>query len=245
MAHGQFVTATDAIARRVVKENGNSTDYLDYFGKTSPRQFGPEARLITYPSARISTAHWHPVDQFQIFFGAPGAMYQHHPMPRTLVHYTDAYSTYGPFSTGDEPFSFYTLRPVPNDFTGRMPGDRDKLKWRGRRQHHVELDALLSDDSISAGDTVTHTLLEDSGDELGVRLIAAGPESDAQLEPFGGSGSFVCILDGEIQIDDKVYGSRSLGWLSPPDQLRFTTGLTTAHVVVMTFPAPLTTERAS
>ena len=172
-------------------------------------------------------------------------MYQKHPIPRTLVHYTDAYSTYGPFSTGDEPFSFYTLRPVPNSFTGRMPGNRDKMKWRGQRQHLVELDALLSDDTVSAGDVVTHALVEDPGDELGVRLIAAGPGSDARLEPCGGTGSFVCVLDGEIQIDDEVYGPKSLGWLSPPDELRFTTGPTTARVVVMTFPAPLTTERAS
>ena len=56
-----------------------------------------------------------------------------------MLHYADAYTTYGPFGTGEAPLQLFTLRRQASEITGFMPKDRDKLVRRGRRNLHVDL----------------------------------------------------------------------------------------------------------
>ncbi|HEX9506417.1 MAG TPA: hypothetical protein VGA62_10480, partial [Acidimicrobiia bacterium] len=51
-----------------------------------------------------------PMNQFQVFFPAPGAWYKRRSLHSVLVHYVDAFVTYGPFGSADQPLEFYTLR---------------------------------------------------------------------------------------------------------------------------------------
>ena len=128
-----FVAHDDANYTEEINRRGAVQRQFDYFGKTSAQQFGPEAFLVDYGPQRTTPAHFHSVDQFQVFFGAPGARYQRHQIPAVELHYADAFVTYGPFFTGEERMKFFTLRPCQGQFKGEMPSERHKLHYRGRR----------------------------------------------------------------------------------------------------------------
>src|ERR1700745_2484084 len=125
----------------------------DYFGRGNSRPDGPhpagepEGFLIEFPAHSRTGAHFHSCDQFQVFFPAAGAWYRSRPIERLVVHYVDAYTTYGPFGTGAEPMAFYTLRARPSTITGFMPTARDRWVAGGKRRNitaDVELMAPLA-----------------------------------------------------------------------------------------------------
>src|SRR5690349_4353498 len=88
----------------------------DYKGSTIKENFiggdrdarGPQAFRITWGSGYISKAHFHEVDQFQIFTEGT-AMLGKHPIGPVTLHYSDAYTPYGPIVVGQGPAIFYNL----------------------------------------------------------------------------------------------------------------------------------------
>ena len=96
--------------------------------------------MVMLPPGYLGRAHFHEVDQFQVFFGGAGATYQRHEVPWAMLHYADAYTTYGPFQAGGSTLRFFTLRARPTLGTHYMPESRDKLVRRGRRTLHLALE---------------------------------------------------------------------------------------------------------
>ena len=70
-------------------------------------------------------AHFHPVDQFQILLGEEGSFYQRQPVPKFMLHYADAFATYGTemFLALIRRFAFFTLREIPSTGLYYMPDD--------------------------------------------------------------------------------------------------------------------------
>ena len=108
-------------------------------GKTGHDSFpGPQGYLARVAPTHDVGSHFHKVDQFQVMFGAPGAFYQRW-RSRAFLHYTDAYSVYGPFGAGQEDeFFFFTLRAVQSTLHGAMPEMRDQLAYHGERQFRID-----------------------------------------------------------------------------------------------------------
>src|SRR5439155_12662679 len=91
----------------------------DYLGMTSSRHIGPEAFMGDLVN-HTTRHHFHPVDSFNLFWGAEGAEFEGREIPKVLLHYSDAYGVYGPFSCTDEKMQCFTLRPEPSAFTAYM-----------------------------------------------------------------------------------------------------------------------------
>ena len=201
-----------------VNSRGAMQRQYDYFGKQSPRQFGPEAFLVDYGPDRTTTAHFHSVDQFQIFFGAAGARYQRHQIPAVELHYADAFVTYGPFSAGAERMRFFTLRPCQGQFKGEMPSERHKLRYQGRRGIHVDVEAHLST-MPAAGDSSAIDLIAPEPDGLSARLVSAGAGAVAPTREPGApnSGAYVCVLSGYADVGGRAFGPLALGWVPAGD----------------------------
>src|SRR5579862_2487593 len=126
-----FLNIAEASRSRI--EQHGFDRYL-FFGKADELIDGPQAYINELDPAVELAAHFHKVDQFQVFFGVSGARFLRHPIPKVMVHYTDAYSTYGPFRSGTEGRLLYaTLRAEHSNFGGVMPGARSQLPYRGRR----------------------------------------------------------------------------------------------------------------
>jgi hypothetical protein len=202
---------------------------------------GPQAFLNELPPNSSVGAHFHPIDQFQIFLPSTGAWYQRNPVNEITVHYADAYSTYGPFgSNGPGDISFYTLREVGTLDVGYMPRDRELLIRQGRRNYHRP---FRRESPPAEGQTATTALIEGEDDGLAAFAVHAGPSARLTAEviplaPVG--GEYICVLSGSLYLDEERFGVPAIGWRAPgvawpeyqadPDE--------GCAIVVMQFPRP-------
>jgi hypothetical protein len=241
-----FVAHDDASYTEDINRRGATQRQFDYFGKSSTQQFGPEAFLVDYGPERTTTAHFHSVDQFQVFFGAPGARYQRHPIPAVELHYADAFVTYGPFSAGEARMRFFTLRPCQGQYKGEMPSERSKLRYRGRRSLHVDLAPYFAVSS-AGGEPVVAPVIAPHDDGLSATFLTAGPGVEIVLPSTAAtSGGFACVLSGEVEVRGHVgqrLGKYSLGWAGPGEvPIMRTTHAPITRVLSMTYPYPPTPE---
>jgi hypothetical protein len=216
----------------------------EYFGRSGEQRPGPQGYLVEiFPPHTRNDAHFHSTDQYQVFFPSKGTWYQRHDVESILLHYTDAYTTYGPFGTKDDAMSFYTLRPTASTLTAYMPGSRDKLPYRGRRNIHVELGSKL-DRTLAAGETGIETLIEPEEDGLAAYLVLAGPSAVTTAPALlaASAGQYLVLVGGGLRQADQWFEGRSLGW-SPPgdDPVRLETGPDTGfELLALQFPAATT-----
>ena len=221
----------------------------DYFGKTSPHHIGPEAFCGDLGPNRGTRNHFHPVDSFQLFWGAAGAEFEGRDIPKNLVHYSDAYGVYGGFSTAEERIQCFTLRPVPSAFTAYMDDPNRRVFVPGCRNYDADVEPLLNADAPTGADVVTHTLIAPESDGLAAYFVEAGPQGvitpDLLAAP-NTSGSYVCVLEGELEWDGATFGPRSLAWFPPNAELpslRPIPGSGPLRVVAMLFPSPMTSDK--
>ena len=106
-----------------------------YFGKSKNPNPGPQAYLVDLHPNRLVEAHFHDTNQFQIFFGNEGSTFQRHEIGPLLLHYTDAYTTYGPFGAGEAPLHMFTLRQQFATGEYHLPDHRALLEKGATRRH--------------------------------------------------------------------------------------------------------------
>jgi hypothetical protein len=198
---------------------GTSLVVRDYFGDSFSNQPGPQAFLVEVPGGAASGAHFHPTDQFQIFFPSEGAWYRKQDVSEVMIHFADAYMTYGPFGTrGAEPLHFYTLRAASTVVTAFIPQDREQLIRRGRRNYSVLLDDSMLPAPAVGGESVVSTLMAPESDGLAAYLVSAGPAAGVDLTvelPVESAGQFYCVVDGSAWDNGRQFAARSLGWRGP------------------------------
>ena len=248
---GLDVRAISEVPTRPIQGGAGHVLLHDFFGAVDPdpdherSRSGPEAFLIESDAPGFhERPHFHDIDQFQVFFGVPGAYFGRTPMSRLMFQYADAFSTYGPFGCPDPGLCFFTLRATPSSLRAYMPDERDKLVRRGRRQRVVDLDARLDDES-GPGPSLVRVLgtAASHGEpvaDLGV--VPAGGELEVPA-PVDSQGQYCCVVDGALDVGGRRAGPRSLGWRQgaaagdPPSVLRATPD-GPARVLVLQFPPP-------
>lgn len=233
-AHVRSITP----ARQTYLENPDFTEptlIRDYFGDNV---HSPQAFLVErLPAQRTVRAHFHPVDQFQIFFPAPGVWYKRGPIQHLTVHYADAFVTYGPFGSSDLPMSFFTLRCEATGQTSYMPESFEDLPHIKPRGRNIEI-RVPSSGSVPC-DVGKEALIPDSEDGLAVHLVTLGPELpvETSISPVS-PGQYYYVLEGSVISSGKEYPDRSLGWRSTDRDFRSTliSGPVGCRVIVMQFP---------
>jgi hypothetical protein len=216
-----------------------------YFGDRDATNAGPQSWLIEYPADRKVRSHFHQIDQFQVFFTQPGTIYQRHEMESLVVHYADAYSTYGPIVTGAQPIKFMTLRAQGSSFVAFMPEGRDALIKRGLRNFHVGLASWLEDPVPPPGEVATQSLFKAQKDGLAAFTVSAG--SGATVigpSPEGSSGQYYCVVSGNARSGDRELLPFSVGWCDENDDPPvLVAGEYGARWLVLQFPSPATASK--
>ena len=240
MTHS-FRAFADAPTSRI-DEHG--FDRYLFFGVADQLVDGPQAYMNDLDPGIELAAHFHKVDQFQVFFGGAGARFRRHEIDPVLVHYTDAYATYGPFSSGAQGRLLYaTMRAQHSNFGGVMPGARDELAYRGTRNLSWPVEDWELD-RIGDGGTRLRSVYGPDDDGLGctLALIAAGDSTTFPIDrPIG--GRYYCVLAGEVVVGGAMYPERSLGWSGHDDpSLELLGGPEGASVLALDFPWPPTQE---
>ncbi|MGE3621219.1 MAG: hypothetical protein AB7L84_12230 [Acidimicrobiia bacterium] len=242
--HAEVVPRTVALAPSADLRvpDGAHAVLRDYFGAAQAAGDGPQAFLVEdYPVDSQLGAHFHDVDQFQVFLPAPGAYYQRTPLDAPMVHYADRYTTYGPFGSGEPGFAFLTLRRHAAAVTAFMPRSRDLLAGRPGRNRHVRVagrDRAPADGPAGHGVEV-EALFGPDPDRMAASVVTIEAGATASLaEDEGSDGRYLLVLDGTAETaEGRRLGPLSLGWSDPggaPVVLRG--GADGARVVVMQFP---------
>lgn len=206
-----IVTADSVAARASTRRRTGNGWHTSFIGKNrntlkegeAPPETGviyPMAFLVEKDAGAVVRPHFHIADQFQIVTQGGGRLGRHD-IGTVAVHYTDAYSAYGPIVAADEGVSWFTLRNTWDHGARYMPAERAQLRAARARYGHREStaapmaawgDAELT--RLAAVDRVTEMETADGMASWRFRLPASG--SVAGPDPGNGGGQFWVVLAG-------------------------------------------------
>jgi hypothetical protein len=165
----------------------------------------PMAFLVEKEADAVVRPHFHQADQFQVIVQGSGRLGLHD-VASVTVHYTDAYSAYGPIVAADAGVSWFTLRNAWDPGARYMPEQRRQLREARARHRHREatcgpllpLTQLeLAGLDVPAGSAV----MAETADGLGTwRYTLPGHGSVTGPEPSGGGGQFWLVSGGSATV---------------------------------------------
>ena len=145
-----MVLTADSILARSTRRRQTSTGWnTAYIGAnryTLPPDEEPPADDALHPMAflvekspgAVTRPHFHQADQFQVVVAGRG-MLGDHEFSDGAVHYTNAYSAYGPIVAGKSGIWWFTLRNRWDPGARYMPAEREVLNAARDRHQHWEL----------------------------------------------------------------------------------------------------------
>jgi hypothetical protein len=192
--------------------SGKARDYRvsDYVSShaTLDSETGFQAFLIEQFAPELR-AHFHESDQFQVIVGGAGTVGQHR-VGAGVIHYSDAYTSYGPIRTVDaDGLAYLTLRIRPAVGANFMPESRHKKAAGHSAGGHFTCDVDLG-------------AVEDAGTELrllgqspsGARAyrcrLAVGTVIDEELVSSVHGRGYAVVLAGEVDTGRRIVGPRSV-----------------------------------
>jgi hypothetical protein len=250
-----ILTADSEIARRTARRrtaNGWITTFIGQNRNTlQPDQQPPEAGVL-YPMAflvekdphAMVKPHFHQADQYQVVVQGGGRLGTHD-VGTVAVHYTDAWSAYGPIVAADAGISWFTLRNAWDSGARYMPGAREQLRAaRARNCQHREATAppmpVASSEALTGTDRpYCSEVLAPTPDGMATWRCRwpAGTEICGP-EPIEGGGQFWIVLAGSLSAaGSAMLPPNSCVFVGPDDTApRLTAGPGGAEALCLQFP---------
>ena len=207
-----MVLIADGILARSTRRRETSTGWnTAYIGAN--RYTLPPADDALYPMAflvekwpgAVTRPHFHQADQFQVVVAGRGRLGDHE-FGDGAVHYTDAYSAYGPIVAEKPGIWWFTLRNRWDPGARYMPAEREALTAARDRHRHWELtteaapSALLGELAEMTG-TSCQRVLEAEDGLAGWRYRIPPYTAIAGPTPSAGGGQFWLVLSGDAAVD--------------------------------------------
>lgn len=196
---------------------------------------GPQAYLANVPPGKVVHPHFHPVDQFQVFFGSDGSYFERKAIVDLHVQYADAYTPYGPFGAGTTELDFFTLRARATSEHHPMPGSRDKMVRKAGRSVHAHV-ALGGPSDQPAG---LSSIIERKPDGLAAyHLRVSEGESAVAPSPEGSAGQYFIVVKGAMRCNAGLFPFQSCLYLGAEEApLQMNAGDTESfEVLVLQYP---------
>jgi hypothetical protein len=196
----------------------------------------PRAFLTRRSPGDVIDPHFHEIAQYQVVVEGKGRIGKHALHPLT-VHYTDAYTPYGPIVTDAEGLAFFTIRPrVDNGGTHYMPQSRSRMPRRAGRSLTVH--ATVGGPPRRSGEVTIETLIPTNEDGVQSKLLSFGPGASSQPDGDGPlQDRFLVVVGGSLMRSDRAFGLYTCiygaaGEASP----ELTAGPDGAQVLLVQFP---------
>jgi hypothetical protein len=229
-----------------VREEAKGFDSFVFYGARNFDGEGPQMYMNRVDPSVELAAHFHRIDQFQVFFGTPGSIFQRRPIPELFLHYTDAYSSYGPFRASEAtPLLYATIRARSSNYGGVMPGARAERPYRGRRQLSSPVGSYGLEHCPAPGQADVVEIFAPDTDGLAADLHRLGAGGSLDLpDAARTSGQAICIVAGGLSVDGREFGPRSLGWRGQEDAAATvgTAGANGCSALILSFPYPATQD---
>jgi hypothetical protein len=178
-----------------------------------PETLHPVAFLVERGPGGVAHPHFHQADQFQVFVSGYGKLGPHE-TGSVAVHYTDAYSAYGPIAAADQGITWFTLRNRWDPGAKYMTSLESRAELRASRDRHThwelstEPEPAITETSLRAMSAVgRRQVLEDEHGlaswryQLPPGAVMTGPD------PSASGGQFWVVLAGTVS----AAGSTQLG----------------------------------
>ncbi len=200
----------------------------------------PMAFLVEKEPGAVVRPHFHQADQYQVIVEG-GGKFGVHDVSGVIVHYTDAYSAYGPIVAAEDGIAWFTLRNAWDPGAAYMPEKRAELREARARFQHREATCgpLPVVDTAEVADVRAETLIPAGGDGLGTwRYTVPAGGSVVGPDPALGGGQFWLVSGGAASVDGgALLPVRSCAFVAPEDGAAVVTaGDGGADVICMQFP---------
>ena len=202
----------------------------------------PMAFLVEKEPGAVVRPHFHAADQFQVVVQGGGRLGRHD-IGTVAVHYTDAWSAYGPIVAAGEGVSWFTLRNTWDPGAKYMPAARSELRAARAHYQHRESTcgpmASWSDAELARLATVEHVTEMETADGMAswrFRLPAAATATGP--DPGSGGGQFWLVLAGNACCaGSALLPVESCVFVGPEDAaLSMTAGPAGAELLCVQFP---------
>jgi hypothetical protein len=201
----------------------------------APDALFPMAFLVEQDPGSTASSHYHRQDQFQVVVGGHATLGTHEVGPLT-VHFTGAYTAYGPIrASATEGVHYFTLRNGfdPGARFMARPENRATLRSQPGRRHREAVAGPLPRPGGPA-----ETVLGPDPDGMAAWRFRLGPgEQVTGPEPSTGRGQYWLVVSGLLLHAGACLPVRSCGFVSP-DEVPFTAvaGPDGLEVLAMQFP---------
>jgi hypothetical protein len=214
--------------------NGWSTSFIGVNrntikpGETPPAEdaLHPVAFLVEKRPGGITRPHFHRADQYQVVVGGSGKMGLHD-TGSVAVHYTDAFSAYGPIVAAGDGIAWFTLRPGWDPGAKYMENPDNRAELRASRGRHMHWEAT-TDPEPPLGAAALKAV-----SSIGCQLVLEGEHglatwryqlpSGATLngpDPATSGGQFWLVLAGTLSAAGSGFlGANSTIFVAPKDGL--------------------------
>lgn len=248
----QTISSIDAqnVRKKVVLPDRREHWQTDYMGpeassinnsrleETPIAYRSPQAALIEKPPGSVVPPHFHCVNQFQVVVGGSGALGRHAIRPGS-VHYSGAYTGYGPIVAGESGLSYFTLRAQFDFGAHYLPASKAKLKDVERESVVTEDIDLLGTSAQSLSPEAALTILiEPRASGLASYLARIGDGMKLRIpESESGGGQYWVVITGELSLNGHDYPRLSCIYISGDDETPLMeAGPRGVSVIVVQFP---------
>ena len=215
--------------------NGSQYARTDFLGSDQSDRDTPQALLVEQMPASHIPPHFHGIDQFQVVVDGRG-MLGKHAVQAVCVHFSQAYTGYGPITAPDDTSLFYfTLRAQSEPGAFFLPEPRDKQKPGKKR--NLTVDVSVRGAPTDAGVALDAVIEPEDGGLGAWHLRLGGGDPFEGPDPMTGGGQYYIVLDGELCYGGSRLEKWSCLFVTPPESApSVTAGGRGAEVLILQFP---------
>jgi len=204
----------------------------------------PMAFLVEKEPGAVVHPHFHRADQYQVVVAGGGRLGRH-ALHGVEVHYTDAYSAYGPIVAAEDGIAWFTLRNAWDPGARYMTSARAELR-AARAEHYQHREAVagaihpLSDAALATlAEATCQPVLGPGPDGLATWHCKLPPSAELfGPDPTTGGGQFWIVLAGRLSTGGSaLLPPRSCTFVAPDDAaLSVQAGTGGAEALCLQFP---------
>ena len=213
--------------------------------RPGPEQIYPMGFIVEQDPESVLGAHFHTVDQFQVFMVGDGTL-AIDPVKSITVQFVSPFTPYGPIAAGREGLSYFTLRNGWDGGAKMMPEKIHELPPRPRKFRQLLGEGMpVSNDELAAVKELSVApVIESTEDGVGAWLyrIPAGG-SVTGPNPATGRGQHWVVVGGSLEQDGDLLEPFSCGFL-PPDETAFTAKAGPGGLAILAMQYPLRPDLA-
>jgi len=161
----------------------------------------PHAYLAERSSGNVLRTHYHVIDQFQIIVSGGGVMGKHK-LAIPAVHFSRAYTPYGPLIPNKDDVGFITLRPRRDTGASFLPEANEKLKNTPGRKPWQATELPVFGGAADVAVQPFSRIQADDGLAAFALTLKPGASTTAP-SPAGTNGQFLIVTKGSLVHDGK------------------------------------------